>query len=57
MSLSIHESRFHIKKAPPSFVNAQTAFSDGLAYVTSDNKVIMKGDNTTWLAEGVNRSR
>jgi hypothetical protein len=39
-----------------TFVNQQTAFNDGLAYVTSDNKVIMRGDNTTELAYGVNRS-
>ncbi|KIK92969.1 glycoside hydrolase family 16 protein [Paxillus rubicundulus Ve08.2h10] len=39
-----------------TFVDQQTAFSSSLAYVTSDNKVIMKGDNTTWLSAGVNRS-
>jgi len=39
-----------------TFVDQQTAFSSGLAYVTSDNQVIMKGDNTTWLSAGVNRS-
>lgn len=55
VSPSVHESISN--KASPSFVDEQTAFADGLAYVTSDNKVIMKGDNTTWLAEGVNRSR
>lgn len=55
VSLSIHESISN--KSSPSFVDQQTAFADGLAYVTSDNKVVMKGDNTTWLAEGVNRSR
>ena len=55
VSLSIHESISN--KASPRFVNQTTAFADGLAYVTSDNKVIMKGDNTTWLPEGVNRSR
>jgi hypothetical protein len=31
--------------------------NDNLAYVTSDNKVIMRGDNTTQLAYGVNRNR
>ncbi|KAG8219837.1 hypothetical protein J3R82DRAFT_815 [Butyriboletus roseoflavus] len=55
VSLSIHKSISN--KASPSFVDEQTAFADGLAYVTSDNKVIMKGDNTTLLSEGVNRSR
>ncbi|KAH7930995.1 glycoside hydrolase family 16 protein [Leucogyrophana mollusca] len=39
-----------------TFVDQQTAFNQGLAYVTSDNKVIMQGDNTTWLPSGVNRS-
>ncbi|KAF9229309.1 glycoside hydrolase family 16 protein [Gyrodon lividus] len=39
-----------------TFVDQQTAFSNGLAYVTSSDKVIMKGDNTTWLPAGVNRS-
>jgi hypothetical protein len=38
-------------------VNASTAFSSGLAYVESNGKVIMQGDNTTWLASGVGRSR
>ncbi|EGO01749.1 glycoside hydrolase family 16 protein [Serpula lacrymans var. lacrymans S7.3] len=37
------------------FVDQQTAYSSGLAYVTSNNKVIMKGDNTTTLAMGANR--
>ncbi|KZT30404.1 glycoside hydrolase family 16 protein [Neolentinus lepideus HHB14362 ss-1] len=40
-----------------TYVNASTAFSSGLAYVTNDNKVIMKGDNSTWLPEGTDRSR
>ncbi|KAG2072673.1 glycoside hydrolase family 16 protein [Suillus decipiens] len=39
-----------------TFVDEQTAFRDGLAYVTSDNKVVMRGDNTTELSYGVNRS-
>ncbi|KIM86174.1 glycoside hydrolase family 16 protein [Piloderma croceum F 1598] len=34
------------------FVDRQTAFNSGLAYVTDDNIVVMKGDNTTWLPEG-----
>jgi hypothetical protein len=41
----------------PSFTDAQTAFSTGLAYVTSDNIVVMKGDNTTLLAPGEVRPR
>lgn len=55
VSPNIHEPKSN--KASFSFVDQETAFADGLAYVTSNNKVIMKGDNTTWLAEGVNRSR
>ncbi|EPQ60799.1 hypothetical protein GLOTRDRAFT_68755 [Gloeophyllum trabeum ATCC 11539] len=39
-----------------TYVNQSTAFSSGLAYVTDDNKVIMKGDNTTWLPEGAYRN-
>lgn len=39
-----------------TFVDEQTAFSSGLVYVTSDNQVIMHGDNTTWLPLGTNRS-
>lgn len=38
-----------------TFVDQQTAFNSGLAYVTSQNKVIMQGDNTTWLSSGTNR--
>ncbi|KZP13488.1 glycoside hydrolase family 16 protein [Athelia psychrophila] len=38
------------------YVNASTAFADGLAYVTEDNRVIMKVDNTTSVAEGANRN-
>lgn len=35
-----------------NYTNQSTAFSEGLAYVTSNNIVVMKGDNTTWLSEG-----
>ena len=42
---------------PTSYTDATTAFADGLAYVSGDGKVIMKGDNTTTLAPGVNRNR
>lgn len=38
-----------------NFTDAQTAFANGLAYVTDDNVVIMKGDNTTWLPAGAVR--
>ncbi|KAG6381199.1 ribosomal L15-domain-containing protein [Boletus reticuloceps] len=47
---------FYTGADPTNFVDQQKAFADGLAYVTSDNKVIMRGDNTTLLAEGVNRN-
>jgi hypothetical protein len=40
-----------------SFTDQQTAFDTGLAYVTDDNIVVMKGDDTTWLAEGQLRPR
>ena len=41
----------------PSYVDRDTAFNDGLAFVTGNNTVIMKGDNTTTLPMGTNRSR
>ncbi|KIJ68402.1 glycoside hydrolase family 16 protein [Hydnomerulius pinastri MD-312] len=47
---------FFTQPDPTSFVDKETAFSSGLAYVTSANKVIMKGDSTTTLPMGVNRS-
>ncbi|KAG1825960.1 glycoside hydrolase family 16 protein [Suillus subaureus] len=47
---------FYTGPDPTNFVDQQTAFNDGLAYVTSSNQVIMRGDNTTQLAYGVNRS-
>lgn len=37
------------------YVNASTAFSNGLAYVTDDNHVFMKGDQWSWLDWGVYR--
>jgi len=39
-----------------NFVNETTAFADGLAYVTDDSVVVMKSDNTSWLAAGEVRS-
>lgn len=42
---------------PRSFQNSTSAFSSGLAYVEANGKVIMRGDNTTWLASGVKRNR
>ncbi|THH17007.1 hypothetical protein EW146_g3741 [Bondarzewia mesenterica] len=37
------------------YVDRDTAFGNGLAYVMNDSKVIMKGDDTSWLASGQNR--
>ncbi|OAX42990.1 glycoside hydrolase family 16 protein [Rhizopogon vinicolor AM-OR11-026] len=39
-----------------TFLDQQAAFNQSLAYVTTDNKVIMKGDDTSWLPSGTNRS-
>ncbi|KAJ7293602.1 glycoside hydrolase family 16 protein [Mycena rebaudengoi] len=39
-----------------TYVNQTYAFANGLAYVQDDGIVIMKGDNTSWLPEGQNRS-
>ncbi|KAJ7492593.1 glycoside hydrolase family 16 protein [Mycena latifolia] len=39
-----------------TYVNETYAFQNGLAYVNDDGTVVMKGDNTTWLPEGQNRS-
>ncbi|KAG6335282.1 hypothetical protein ID866_3811 [Astraeus odoratus] len=50
-------ARVTLYQCMPRFVDKDTAFSSGLAYVTSDNKVIMQGDNTTTLPYGTNRSR
>ncbi|KAI0078900.1 glycoside hydrolase family 16 protein [Panus rudis PR-1116 ss-1] len=38
------------------YVDRDTAFGSELVYFTPDNKVIMRGDNTTWLPLGTNRS-
>lgn len=40
-----------------SFVNQSVATANALAYVETDGTVVMKGDNTTWLAAGENRDR
>ncbi|KAH7915778.1 glycoside hydrolase family 16 protein [Hygrophoropsis aurantiaca] len=47
---------FYTGVDPTNFLDQQSAFNQSLAYVNSDNKVIMQGDNTTWLPSGVNRS-
>ncbi|EIM92458.1 uncharacterized protein STEHIDRAFT_47968 [Stereum hirsutum FP-91666 SS1] len=50
------EFGFYSGDDPTQYVNSTTAFANGLAYVLNDtNQVIMKGDNTTWLASGANR--
>ncbi|OCB92119.1 hypothetical protein A7U60_g536 [Sanghuangporus baumii] len=38
-----------------SYVDQDTAFSEGLAYVDDNNTVIMKGDNTSWVNIGDTR--
>ncbi|KAJ7597059.1 glycoside hydrolase family 16 protein [Mycena floridula] len=35
-----------------NYVTSSVAFANGLAYVEDDGTVIMKGDDTTWLADG-----
>ncbi|KAI0067689.1 hypothetical protein BV25DRAFT_1846837 [Artomyces pyxidatus] len=35
-----------------TYVNQETAFANNLSYISSENTVIMKGDDTTWLQEG-----
>jgi len=39
-----------------NYTDRDTAFSGGLVYVSPDGTINMKGDNTTWLAEGVQRN-
>jgi hypothetical protein len=39
-----------------SYVTADQAWQQGLVYI-QDNKVIMKGDNTSWLSPGQYRNR
>jgi hypothetical protein len=55
--LCVAWTSFALTSQKRSFVDQQTAFNSNLAYVTTDNKVVMRGDNTTWLPSGVNRSR
>lgn len=40
-----------------SYIDKDAAFAQGLAFVTDDDKVIMQGDNTTWLDRGQFRNR
>ncbi|KAJ6519845.1 glycoside hydrolase family 16 protein [Mycena sanguinolenta] len=47
---------FYTDSDPTHYVNQTYAFDNKLAYVTDDGTVVMKGDNTTWLPEGQNRS-
>lgn len=39
-----------------NYTTKDFAFANGLAYVQPDGIVVMKGDNTTWLAPNVNRN-
>ncbi|KAJ7487626.1 glycoside hydrolase family 16 protein [Mycena galericulata] len=47
---------FYNQSDPTHYVNDTYAFDNGLAYVNDDGTVVMKGDNTTWLPEGQNRT-
>ncbi|KAG6851044.1 hypothetical protein H0H93_002936 [Arthromyces matolae] len=38
------------------YVTQEQAFAQGLAYVQDDGVVVMQGDNTTWLDQGVYRN-
>jgi hypothetical protein len=42
---------------PYSYVDNATAFAHNLSYISSDGKVIMKGDDTTTLQPGEYRER
>ncbi|KAI0043201.1 glycoside hydrolase family 16 protein [Auriscalpium vulgare] len=37
---------------PTHYVDHDTAFAHNLSYISYDGKVVMKGDDTNWLAEG-----
>ncbi|CAK5280537.1 unnamed protein product [Mycena citricolor] len=39
-----------------NYVNSSYAFNNSLVYVADNGTVFMKGDDTTWLPEGQNRS-
>ncbi|KAI0365230.1 glycoside hydrolase family 16 protein [Pilatotrama ljubarskyi] len=39
-----------------NYTDRDTAFASNLTFVTDDGKVIMKGDDSTWLASGVYRN-
>lgn len=41
----------------PSYTDQNTALTKNLTFITEDGKVIMKGDDTTWLDAGVYRNR
>jgi hypothetical protein len=55
--MCLSRGRDEILSVLDSYVNDTYAFQNGLAYVNDDGTVVMKGDNTTWLPEGQNRSR
>ena len=40
-----------------SYQDRNSSFAKSLVYVENDGKVIMRGDNYTYLADGVNRAR
>ncbi|KAI0051912.1 glycoside hydrolase family 16 protein [Auriscalpium vulgare] len=35
-----------------TYVDHDTAFAHNLSYISSDGKIVMKGDDTNWLAQG-----
>ena len=47
----------HNRTPSPSYVDRNTSIQSRLIYTREDGKVIMKGDNSTWLEHGVHRPR
>ncbi|KAF9785076.1 glycoside hydrolase family 16 protein [Thelephora terrestris] len=41
---------------PTNYQDRNSSFAKGLVYVENNGKVVMRGDNYTWLAAGVNRA-
>ncbi|KAH0590706.1 hypothetical protein H2248_000834 [Termitomyces sp. 'cryptogamus'] len=50
------ELTFFTTSGQVNYVNQSQAFNLGLAYVQDDGVVIMKGDNTSWLDQGIFRN-
>jgi len=47
----------HNRTRSTSYVDRNTSIRSRLIYTRDDGKVIMKGDNSTWLERGVHRPR